>query len=297
MFFEKEPLYELNTNTIECSDQFIMGTVLARPSAKVRSPYLADVRLDNGDMVLCHCPSLGCCGLISPGARVHLMSRPNLEQTKTAPKSLVRSTHIVYHVDIFEPKIGVIFSIGTHPLVSNHLARAVLMKGLLARTGIPQMRKMRSETKLSKSRFDFTGVDIYGKTWICEVKNVPIADYVDASPKERKNDNINTEKYDWCDKLAMFPDGFRKVQTEPVSMRALKHARELTDIAQEGVCRALLLFVVQRIDCRAFTVTKLDPTYRAAIIEAKQLGVRIRAISVSWDGPVAYYHGELPVLL
>lgn len=47
------------------------ASVLARPSKSIKSPYLADIRLDDtGEEALCHSPSLGCMGLISEGARV-----------------------------------------------------------------------------------------------------------------------------------------------------------------------------------------------------------------------------------
>lgn len=47
------------------------ASVLARPSKSIKSPYLADIRLDDsGEDALCHSPSLGCMGLISEGARV-----------------------------------------------------------------------------------------------------------------------------------------------------------------------------------------------------------------------------------
>lgn len=46
------------------------ATVLARPSRSIKSPYLADVQLEDGTLALCHSPSLGCMGLISAGATI-----------------------------------------------------------------------------------------------------------------------------------------------------------------------------------------------------------------------------------
>ena len=41
----------------------IRGTIVKRPSKHCKSPYVADVVLENGEEVIAHAPSLGCCGL------------------------------------------------------------------------------------------------------------------------------------------------------------------------------------------------------------------------------------------
>ena len=60
------------------------GTVLARPSKKIKSPYVADVNveIESEDNTLCHTPSLGCCGHINTGAKV-LMTKINSETAKS----------------------------------------------------------------------------------------------------------------------------------------------------------------------------------------------------------------------
>lgn len=53
------------------------GTVINRPSKKIKSPYLADVLLAHTKSEeLCHTPSHGCCGMVSKGNKV-LMTKIN----------------------------------------------------------------------------------------------------------------------------------------------------------------------------------------------------------------------------
>jgi len=67
--------------------------------------------------------------------------------------------------------------------------------------------------------------------------------------------------------LAEFPDC--------VAARSLKHLRELSREVQEGA-RAVMLFVVQRLDCGRFdTAGDIDPAYAAGLIDAAGRGVEI----------------------
>ena len=59
--------------------QLHKGTIVKRPSAHIKTPYVADVTVDNIEF-LAHTPSLGCCGLADKGAIV-LMEKT--EKTKT----------------------------------------------------------------------------------------------------------------------------------------------------------------------------------------------------------------------
>jgi len=67
--------------------------------------------------------------------------------------------------------------------------------------------------------------------------------------------------------LAEFPDC--------VAARSLKHLRELTARVEAGE-RAVMLFVVQRMDCDAFSACHdLDPAYARGLAEAAAEGVEV----------------------
>jgi hypothetical protein len=56
-------------------NNLIEGSVIKRPSAYIKSPYVADVNTNNSDVsVLAHTPSLGCCGLADKGASILMSS-------------------------------------------------------------------------------------------------------------------------------------------------------------------------------------------------------------------------------
>ena len=69
--------------------------------------------------------------------------------------------------------------------------------------------------------------------------------------------------------LAEFPDC--------VAARSLKHLRELTAMVEQGD-RAVMLFVIQRTDCDAFSACHdLDPAYARGLVEAADKGVEVLA--------------------
>ena len=87
--------------------------------------------------------------------------------------------------------------------------------------------------------------------------------------------------------LAEFPDC--------VAARSLKHLKELTARVEAGE-RAVMLFVIQRMDCDAFSAcAELDPAYARGLTEAAENGVEVLAYrcaispsSVTLTSPVAW---------
>jgi hypothetical protein len=51
----------------------VKGVVVKRPSASIKSGYVADVQLEGGPLVLAHCPSLDCAGEALGGAVLLLL--------------------------------------------------------------------------------------------------------------------------------------------------------------------------------------------------------------------------------
>lgn len=98
---------------------------------------------------------------------------------------------------------------------------------------------------------------------------------------EIKNVNLKRKNH------AEFPDS--------VTKRGTKHLHELMDIANAGA-RAIMLYVVQRADCRAFSIAgDIDPDYAAALETAMDKGVealcyvcRIKKDGIFLDRPMPF---------
>ena len=58
------------------------GIIIKRPSQYCKTPYVADVQLENGEEILGHSPSLGCCGLAEKDSLV-IMSKMTNSSTVT----------------------------------------------------------------------------------------------------------------------------------------------------------------------------------------------------------------------
>jgi DNA-binding sugar fermentation-stimulating protein len=253
----------------------IKAKVLARPSKKVKSPYLADILIDDKEY-LCHSAPLGCSGHIVEGSIVWVLEKE---------KSKSQSTHEIYLIE--ENNV----LIGCHPLVANKIAHEMLKKQLL----FPDTTNIMPEKTLGDCRFDFSAKSD-NTTLIIEVKSVPIADYIDGTTKEVQNYLKENPSYN--EKIAIFPycttAGKRKVSNEPLSERALKHVTELTKLVKSTRC--VLLFIIQRTDVSQFCITKLDLTYKEACKKALEAGVNIKAISVRWDKQHCYYEKDLEIV-
>lgn len=274
------------------------GEIVCRPSKIIKSPYVADIRcLDNGDNVVGHTASLGCCGLADNGAHVLIMASPE-PKTKTKPKNIagIKCTHTVY-LSVIKEK-GSEQIVGIHPKLAENIVENSLTRNLLSK--LQNIRRYKRETTIYikdtvDSRFDFTGIDENGLPFIMEVKNVPLADYEDLSAKERSL--LNFDDRDVNSKVAYFPDGYRKKTSDPVSPRALKHIRELTIIKKGSDTRCLMCYVIQRTDVNRFQPSIIDPEYRQAVKEAIEAGVEIITLVVSWNrqGECIFIRDDLPM--
>ena len=72
---------------MECFNiSLVKGTVINRPSKICKSPYVADVLLDDGSVILAHAPSLGCNGMCNSGSIIYLSLLEN-------PK---KCSHVIY---------------------------------------------------------------------------------------------------------------------------------------------------------------------------------------------------------
>jgi len=283
-------------------EELIEGLVVKRPSKFIKTPYVADVLINENSAVerkeiIAHSASLGCCGLADANARVLMSATP---QSKILTKKTPKCSHRIYLSICKEGDNEEI--VGIYPKLAETLAEAALSQNLLS--SLKNLKTWRRETTIKvaelgvDSRFDFSGIDAAGSPFIMEIKNVPLADYEDVCAKDRKK--MNFEGRNFNSKVAYFPDGYRKKSTDPVSPRALKHIRELEAIhVSNPKIRCILCFVIQRADVNRFTTSVVDPEYKAAVKKAYESGVEILTMVVKWsrDGSAQFVRDNLPILL
>ncbi|MEQ9495443.1 MAG: DNA/RNA nuclease SfsA [Deltaproteobacteria bacterium] len=107
---------------------------------------------------------------------------------------------------------------------------------------------VKREATIGRSRFDFLLETVSGEQMALEVKGVTLV-------KQG---------------IAMFPDA--------PSDRAVKHLRELADIAQQPGWGATALFLVQRIDAaKVMAARHIDRDFADALADAARAGVRLVA--------------------
>jgi DNA-binding sugar fermentation-stimulating protein len=260
-------------------DNLIEGSVIKRPSAYIKTPYVADIIPINAiNSILGHTASLGCCGLADVGATILMAPVP---KTKKKNDNKLHCEYRVYLSLIREKDNEII--VGIYPKLAEELTESAIKNNLL--NILQNVRTYRRETPIYvegkvDSRFDFTGIDCNGIPFIMEVKNVPLADYDDITAKDRKKMCYDNRCVD--SKVAYFPDGYRKKSTDTVSPRALKHIQELTLIKRESKTRCIMCYVIQRTDVSSFQPSIIDQEYRNAFYEAMNAGVEIITLVVQW---------------
>ena len=246
------------------------GIVEKRPSILIKTPYVADVLIQN-ESNLAHTAALGCSGLLDTNKTVYMVKVDN-EKNKCRYK--------IVACELYEK--GNTYLIGIDPKMAETITSICLTKNLLSGMNVSEFVR---EKKFMNSRFDFYGISD-NKPFILEVKNVPLADYVDCENKEKKN--MNFDNYDFKDKISYFPDGYRKKKNQPISERAIKHINELKTIHINDNIRTILCFVIQRTDISSFQPSYIDMHYRKAVQDAVKHGVEIKTIVCEWD-----YNGNI----
>lgn len=267
----------------------VQGTIVKRPSQHCKTPYMADAIIDSSAQeILAHTPSLGCCGLAEKGSHVILSKIVS----KTAKSS--HRAELSIHRDGSHQEI-----VGINPKLSETIAERCLQYNCI--DNLNNVRSYKREVTLLNSRFDFVGVDENGRDFVMEIKSVPLADYVDAPKKEKKKllKDLPEDQKQFHNKIAYFPDGYRKNNTDLVSPRALKHIQELQEIVETTNMRGILCFMIQRADASSFQPSNIDPLYKLAVKTAWKNGVEIKTVQVKWDenGTCTFVRNDLPIHL
>ena len=263
-------------------ENLILGQIVKRPSKKCKTPYVGDViktfqenlksKYDNNEEkkdeeeYLLHTPCLGCGGLCDAGSEI-LMYPIKTKCKYRAFLSVVREkNHTIY--------------VGIEPNSAEVITELALKKNYIKE--LQNIKSFKTQTKIGKSRFDFSGVDENGVEFILEVKNVSCVYYKNVTTeKERKN--IDSSKYKWNEKIGIFPIGKINRKTKTISERALKHIRELEEIKMTTNKRAIICYVIQRNDVKSFEPSACDPIYKSAVEKAIKNGVEMIVLKVKWD--------------
>lgn len=273
------------------------ANVVKRPSKTCKTPYVADVEMaagadDNAQRAddtahtnhMAHTACLGCGGLVDAGKQVVMKEVSN-------PKNVCKYRVVLAKVH----ERGVEHIVGVDPKLAEDMVEVALQKNYI--TSLKDVKEYKREKKFLNSRFDYCGVDANNVPFIMEVKNVPLADYVDCLAKEKKGLDFSDRHV--CSKIAYFPDGYRKKQTDTVSPRALKHITELTEIAvdPDKSVRTIMCYVVQRRDAMCFQASNVDPIYKAAFNKAHSSGVEMIVLQIGWnaDGTGEFIRDDLPI--
>jgi sugar fermentation stimulation protein A len=227
------------------------GTLLERYKR-----FLADIELDDGRRITAHCPNPGAMlGLNMPGLSVWVSVSPD-------PKR--KLAHTLELVEVDDGLVGV-----------NTMHPNRIVAEALAADAIAELRGYdicRREVKYgAASRIDFLLEGCGPPRSIDGTVLAPI----EAAPHQRawlevKNCHLMRQAG-----LAEFPDC--------VAARSAKHLRELEAMVTAGD-RAVVLFVVQRNDCFAFSACHdLDPKFAAGLEHAADAGVEVMIYGCQLD--------------
>ena len=218
--------------------------------------FLADVELDDGNKITAHCPNSGSMlSCLQEGADVWLTPVDD-------PKRKTRFTWEMILID--DSWVGINTS---HP---NALAFQWIAKGLIP--GLEGLSGLRREVTWGDSRFD-----LYGE---CRKEGSGIRTKPSGCYIEVKNVSLREGN------RALFPDA--------VTTRGRKHLNTLVRVKQSGL-RAVMLYVVQRMDVSVFTpARKIDPEYTLALEEAIRHGVEVFIAQAKVSPEGIFFHRMLP---
>jgi DNA-binding sugar fermentation-stimulating protein len=289
-------------------DGMVRGSIVARPSARNKSPYVGDVRLECGRVAIAHMPSLDMGGKCVPGAEVLLKTSIDAKTGKPVGPDAVgkygtpKCEFSLQLLRCAEPENAHLSEsggcwVGGHPSIGEKAAHQLLSRGLLdddlGRGPIAKVEREVTGVAGTDMRCDFLLTHADETRTVVEVKTVVDTDYDPKTAPDRSgcvfvghgDPYVRSAIFPWGRSNQMGPDG-EKV----VSARAIKHVRELTSLAKGdkrdadgSQLAAAVLFVVVRRDALAFRANEeACPSFARYLREAKAAGVRIIARRVRW---------------
>tara|TARA_R110002012_G_scaffold30111_3_gene91800 strand:+ start:267 stop:995 length:729 start_codon:yes stop_codon:yes gene_type:complete len=202
--------------------------------------FLADVRLDDGQEVVAHCPNTGSMKAVNvPGCRVWLSPSDN-------PQRKLAWTW--EFIELPQPD-GKVALASVHTGRANRIVEAALQAGELS--PLAGYASLRREVKVADARLDFRLDDPErGRAYI-EVKQVTLKE---------------------ADGHGYFPDS--------VSVRGTKHLHSLQALAEQGERAVLLFCVAHEGIADVAAAAHIDATYAAALVQASASGVEVLAYGI-----------------
>lgn len=304
---------------LDLGNDLVAATVVGRPSARNRSPYVGDVRLECGRVAIAHMPSMDMGGKCVAGARV--LMRPATDKAgrpvgadATGKFGTPKCEFITQLLRVEEPEnagSGGVW-IGAHPRLGEQIADALISGGHVPELRAATVRREVSGVAGTDMRCDFLltraepgaepGTSAAGPArTVVEVKTVVDTDYDPATAPHRTpaltgrpsapmflgrtTPYVRSAIFPWGGGKQLGPDG-EKV----VSARAIKHVRELAMLArgertEAGGERlgAAVLFVVVRSDAARFRANaEACPSFARHLRAAHDAGVAVLAHRVRW---------------
>ena len=211
----------MNDRIIEF-DPLIEGVLIKRYKR-----FLADIKLENGDVVTAHCANTGPMkGLLTEGAKVRI-------SVSHSPKRILPFTW--EQICVLDSKNNEVW-VGINTLFANKLIKNVIAKNLLKEI-IGEVETIQSEVpygKDKKSRIDFFLTP-------------------KSSNPDKRNIYIEVKNTTWIkDNIALFPD--------TVTKRGQKHLIELKELIPES--KSVLVLCITRKDASFFAPgDEADPLY------------------------------------
>lgn len=304
---------------LDLGRDLLEAVLVQRPSKRNRSPWVADVRLNDGRIALAHVPALDMGGLCVTGSRLLLKPAVDAKGRLVGSKAVgsygtPKCEFILQLVYVSEPENKAMGGCwcAAHPTLGEKLAASLLEEGLIR--DLPKAEKVRKEvTGIAgcNMRVDFVLEHANRQATAIEVKTVLNTDYNPLTPPNRKECVYFGQTGKSYRRAGIFPWG-RVSQVGPegepvVSARAIKHIDELTAIAsgdrkdKEGIkFHPMLLFMVVRPDVVSMRVNDEScPSFADHARAAHAAGVRIVAQKITWgkgkDLGKAFWTGPLPI--
>ena len=220
--------------------------------------FLADVEMDNGEIVTAHCANTGPMkGILWPGGRVRLKYSPS-------PKRKLdwswEQAEVPSHNQLKKCWVGINTSL------PNKLIRRLIEANYLQKQFGP-ISSIRAEV-------------VYG---IEGKSRIDLLLKPEAINADNRDIYVEVKNTTWCEKtLALFPD--------TVTTRGQKHLRELMSICTDS--RAVLIPCISRNDMEIFApCDSADPMYGKLFREAVSMGVEVIPCAfgffsdhITWEG-------------